>query len=64
MGLKFVKLPLIRPNAIKWRAGKSIADTGGSKTAPRKDTREGGSEEPALSEIRATELIREGEEIT
>lgn len=64
MGLKFVELPLVRPNAIKWRAGKSIADTGGSKTAAKKDTDVGGSEGAALSEIRATELILEGEEIT
>eukprot|EP00752_Nemacystus_decipiens_P006630 g5961.t1 len=55
-----------RPNAIKWRAGQSISD---SKQEPPPRKRQGrgggGGEEPSLlSEIRATELIREGEEIT
>ena len=65
-------LEVRRPNAIKWRAGQSISDR---KRQPQPQPRQqveqgssddGGGEEGSslLSEIRATELIREGEEIT
>ncbi|CAN0340256.1 unnamed protein product, partial [Laminaria digitata] len=50
-----------RANAIKWQAGKSMSDSGLGKGGGVE------SRDPAdsnLSEIRATELIRAGEEIT
>lgn len=65
-------LEVCRPNAIKWCAGQSISDR---RPKPQQGKRQGGQakwrgedgneeESSLLSEIRATELIREGEEIT
>eukprot|EP00903_Cladosiphon_okamuranus_P009460 g9019.t1 len=58
-----------RPNAIKWRAGQSISDRKPQrrKRQERSDDDDGGGGEGGeslLSEIRATEVIRQGEEIT
>ncbi len=64
----FVFSVLCRPNAIKWRAGQSIADAkphreGGGRGGGEGDG-DGEAPSSSLSEIRATELIRKGEEIT
>lgn len=54
-----------RPNAIKWRAGQSVSDRKQRKGQGRGDgDSDDSGEESLLSEIRATELIREGQEIT
>lgn len=68
VGVAFV-CAFTRPNAVKWQAGKSISDRApDSRGAKRKDSADAGSPlesgEGALSEIRATEVIHAGEEIT
>lgn len=65
-----------RPNAIKWQAGRSIsAGNGGHGRQRPQGKTDGvktdgvagaavGDDEGNISEIRATEFIRKGEEIT
>ncbi|CAM9508860.1 unnamed protein product, partial [Scytosiphon promiscuus] len=56
-----------RPNAIKWRAGQSISagQTSAKKLGDGADADANAGEKAGMvSEIRATELIRKGEEIT
>lgn len=57
-----LRLHVGRPNAIKWQ-GRKIRQPGGGGHGHTRDGVEDDSEEP-VSEIRATELIRPGEEIT
>ena len=59
-----------RPNAIKWQAGRSISGGNGRHSwrglQGKTDGAAGGDDEEGnnISEIRATEFIRKGEEIT